>query len=102
LFRQPDEQTFRAADVTKPVYVPEIHHFTYKLCSHCPQPGKRLIDVFHGEHNGLSPSSVKKAIVSSIDSTTMPTLFIRINLLSDMGLFLGSVKVFLNVEFLFV
>src|SRR2546421_9326224 len=67
---QPDEKSFRSGDVAEPIRVLVLDHFeAFKLCAVLAEPDERIVDVVHG----------KKEIAASRDSTTMPTLSIRLS-----------------------
>jgi hypothetical protein len=51
LLGQPDEDPFRASDVTEPVLVLVLRQFTNQLGSVRAEPGERIVDVLHGEHD---------------------------------------------------
>ncbi len=46
-----DEKPFRPADVAKPIRALIPDYFAYQLCAALAKPGKRLVDVVHGEHD---------------------------------------------------
>ena len=49
---QPDEQSFRSAEVAKPIRVLVLDHFeAFKLCAVLAEPGERLVEVVHGKHD---------------------------------------------------
>ena len=49
---QPDEQSFRSADVTEPIGVLVLDHFeAFQFCAVLAEPGERLVEVVHGKHD---------------------------------------------------
>ena len=51
-FGQPDEKSFRSADVAEPIRVLVLDHFAAdKLCAVLAEPGERIVDVVHGKHD---------------------------------------------------
>src|SRR5437660_12768742 len=56
---QPDEQSFRSADVAEPIRVLVLDHFeAFKLCAVLAEPDERLVDVVHGKHDAEVAQSV--------------------------------------------
>ena len=51
LLGEPDEKSFGTADVAKPIRVLVLNHFTDELRAALEEPGERLVDVVHGEHD---------------------------------------------------
>ena len=49
---QPDEKSFRSADVAEPIRVLVLDHFAAdKLCAVLAEPDERIVDVVHGKHD---------------------------------------------------
>jgi hypothetical protein len=49
---QPDEKSFRSADVAEPICVLVLDHLAAdKLCAVLAEPGERIVDVVHGKHD---------------------------------------------------
>ncbi len=49
---QPDEKSFRSADVAEPIRVFVLDHFAAdKLCAVLAEPDERIVDVVHGKHD---------------------------------------------------
>src|SRR5207302_7889286 len=56
---QPDEKSFRSADVAEPIRVLVLDHFeAFKLCTVLAEPDERLVDVVHGKHDAEVAQSV--------------------------------------------
>src|SRR4051812_31789995 len=55
---QPDENPFGATDVAEPIHVFILNHFADKLRAAFAEPGERIVDVLHGEHDAQVPQSV--------------------------------------------
>ena len=51
LLGEPDEKSFGAADVAEPIRVFVLDHFADELRAALPEPGERLVDVVHSEHD---------------------------------------------------
>ena len=51
LLGEPDEKSFGAADVAEPIRVLVLDHFADELRAALAEPGERLVDVVHGEHD---------------------------------------------------
>ena len=51
LLGEPDEQSFGAADVAEPIRVLVLDHVANELRAARAEPGERLVDVVHGEHD---------------------------------------------------
>ncbi len=52
LFGQPYEKSFGPTDVAEPIFVFVLDHFVaYKLRAVLADPGERVVDVVHGEHD---------------------------------------------------
>ena len=51
LLGEPDENSFRAPDVAEPIRVLILNHFADQLRAAFAEPGERIADVLHGEHD---------------------------------------------------
>jgi hypothetical protein len=51
LLGEPDEDSFGAPDVAEPITVFVLGHFADELRAAFAEPGKRIVDVLHGEHD---------------------------------------------------
>jgi hypothetical protein len=51
LLGEPDEKSFGATDVAEPIRVLVLNYFTDELRAALEEPGERLVDVVHGEHD---------------------------------------------------
>ena len=51
LLGKPDENSFGAPDVAEPIPVFVLDHFADELRAACAEPGERIVDVLHGEHD---------------------------------------------------
>ncbi|MEA2508625.1 MAG: hypothetical protein QOG21_707, partial [Actinomycetota bacterium] len=60
---EPDEKAFRPPDVAEPNRVFVLDHFAAdELRAVLTEPGKRLIDVVHGEHDAQVAESVHRGV----------------------------------------
>ena len=51
-FGQPDEKSFRSADVAEPIRVLVLDHFAAdKLRAVLEESGEHIVDVVHGKHD---------------------------------------------------
>src|SRR3954467_1154870 len=62
LLGQPDEQSFGAADVAEPIRVFVLNHFANELRAARAEPGERLVDVVHGEHDAEIAQRVHRGV----------------------------------------
>src|SRR6266511_3566526 len=62
LLGEPDEQSFGAADVAEPIRVLVLNHFANELRAALAEPGERLVDVVHGEHDAEVAESVHRGV----------------------------------------
>ena len=51
LLGEPDENSFGAPDVAEPIRVFVLDHFADELRAAFAEPGERIVDVLHGEHD---------------------------------------------------
>jgi serine/threonine protein kinase len=51
LLGEPDEQSFGTADVAEPIRLFVLNHFADELRATLAEPGERLVDVVHSEHD---------------------------------------------------
>jgi hypothetical protein len=51
LLGETDENSFGTSDVAEPIHVFILGHFTDELRAEFAEPGERIIDVLHGEHD---------------------------------------------------
>ena len=51
LFGQSDENSFGAPDVAEPIDVLVLDHFADELRAAFAEPGERIVDILHGEHD---------------------------------------------------
>ena len=51
LLGKPDEKSFGAPDVAEPIRVFVLNHFADELRAAFAEPGERIVDVLHGEHD---------------------------------------------------
>jgi hypothetical protein len=59
---EPDEKPFRPADVAEPIRVFVLDHFADELRAALAEPGERLVDVVHGEHDAEVAESVHRGV----------------------------------------
>src|SRR5438876_3569227 len=60
LLGKPDENSFGAPDVAEPIRVFVLDHFADELCAAFAEPGERIVDVLHGEHDAQVTESVHR------------------------------------------
>jgi hypothetical protein len=48
---EPDEQSFGPPDVAEQIRVIVLDHFAHELRAALAEPGERIVDVLHGEHD---------------------------------------------------
>jgi hypothetical protein len=58
LLGKPDEYSFGAPDVAEPIRIFVLDHFADEFCAAFPEPGERIVDVPHGEHDAQVTESV--------------------------------------------
>src|SRR5215212_11852743 len=51
LLGQSDEDALGASDVAEPIHVFVLHHFVDELRAMLAEPGQRIVEVVHGEHD---------------------------------------------------
>src|SRR6185503_1381721 len=51
LLGKPEENSFGASDVAEPIRVFVLDHFADELRAAFAEPGERIVDVLHGEHD---------------------------------------------------
>src|SRR5205823_613724 len=57
---EPDENSFGAPDVAEPIRVLVLDHFADELGAAFGEPGERIVDVLHGEHDAQVTQSVHR------------------------------------------
>src|SRR4051812_29741676 len=62
LLGEPDENPFGAADVAEPIRLFVLNHFANELRATRAEPGKRLVDVVHSEHDAQVAESVHRGV----------------------------------------
>src|SRR5712664_1380887 len=60
LLGKPDENSFGAPDVAEPIRVFVLDHFADELRAAFAEPGERIVDVLHGEHDAQVTQSVHR------------------------------------------
>src|SRR5882762_3112054 len=60
LLGKPDENSFGAPDVAEPIRIFVLDHFADELRAAFPEPGERIVDVLHGEHDAQVAESVHR------------------------------------------
>src|SRR6185503_20100623 len=60
LLGEPDEKSFGAADVAEPIRVFVPDHFADEHRAAFAEPGERIVDVLHGEHDAKVAESVHR------------------------------------------
>src|SRR5258708_14118914 len=59
---QADEKSFGAADIAESIRVLVLNHFTDELRAVFAEPGERLVDVVHSEHDAKVSESVHRGV----------------------------------------
>src|SRR5256714_644778 len=62
LFGEPDEKSFGSADVAEPIRVFVLDHFADELRAALAEPGERIVDVLHGEHDAQVAERVHRGV----------------------------------------
>ena len=62
LLGQPDEDPLRASEVAAPIRILVLHQFTDQLGSVRAEPGERIVDALHGEHDAEVAESVHRGV----------------------------------------
>ena len=57
LFGEPDENSFGTADVAEPILVFILDHFADEFRAAFAEPGERIRDVPHREHDAQAPTA---------------------------------------------
>src|SRR6266700_697140 len=60
LLGKPDEKSFGAPDVAEPIRVFVLDHFADEFRAAFVEPGERIVDVLHGEHDAQVTESVHR------------------------------------------
>src|SRR5882672_9748573 len=60
LLGKPDENSFGAPDVAEPIRIFVLDHLADELRAAFPEPGERIVDVLHGEHDAQVTESVHR------------------------------------------
>ena len=58
LLGEPDEKSFGPPDVAKPIHVFVLDDFTDELRTAFAEPGERIVNVVHGEHDAEAAQSI--------------------------------------------
>ena len=51
LLSEPDENPFRAPNVAESIDIFVLNHFADKRCAAFAEPGERIVNIHHGEHD---------------------------------------------------
>src|SRR5438309_1239292 len=62
LLGQPDENALGASDVAEPIHVFVLDHFVDELRAVSVEPGERIVEVVHGEHDTQVAQSVHRGV----------------------------------------
>src|SRR5918994_3764343 len=62
LLGQPDENALGASDVAEPIYVFVLDYFVDELRAVSAEPGERIVEVVHGEHDAQVAQSVHRRV----------------------------------------
>src|SRR5512145_3407509 len=60
LLGEPDEYSLGTPDVAEPIHVFILDHFADELRAASAEPGERIVDVLHGEHDAQVAESVHR------------------------------------------
>src|SRR5262245_32520778 len=58
LFGKPDQNSFGTPDVAEPIRILILDHFADEFRAALAEPGERIVDVLHGEHDAQVTESV--------------------------------------------
>src|ERR671924_557035 len=59
---QPDQNALGASDVAEPIHVFVLDHFVDELRAVLAEPGERIVEVVHGEHDAEVTESVHRGV----------------------------------------
>ena len=59
---QPDENALGASDVAEPIHVFVLDYFVDELRAVVPEPGERVVEVVHGEHDTQVAQGVHRGV----------------------------------------
>ena len=62
LLGETDEKSFGTADVAEPIYILVLNHFTDELRAMLAEPGERIVEVVHSEHDAEVAERVHRGI----------------------------------------
>ena len=62
LLGQPDENALGASDVAEPIHVFVLDHFVDELRAVLAEPGQRIVEVVHREHDAEVAESVHRGV----------------------------------------
>src|SRR3954464_12690618 len=62
LLGQPDEDPLGAADVAEPIHVFVLDHLVDELGAVLVEPGQRIVEVVHGEHDAEVAEGVHRGV----------------------------------------
>src|SRR5437588_1169635 len=62
LLGQPDENALGASDVAEPIHVFVLDNFVDELRAVSAEPGERIVEVVHGEHDTQVAQSVHRGV----------------------------------------
>src|SRR5207247_10179079 len=62
LLGQPDENALGASDVAEPIHVFVLNHLVDELRAVPAEPGERIVEVVHGEHDTQVAQSVHRGV----------------------------------------
>ena len=62
LLGQPDENALGATDVAEPIHVFVLDYFVDELRAVSAEPGERIVEVVHGEHDTQVAQSVHRGV----------------------------------------
>ena len=62
LLGQPDENALGASDVAEPIHVLVLDHFVDELRAVLAEPGERVVEVVHGEHDAEVAEGVHRGV----------------------------------------
>ena len=62
LLGQPDENALGASDVAEPIHVFVLDHFVDELRAVSAEPGERIVEVVHGEHDAEVAEGVHRCV----------------------------------------
>src|SRR4051812_17732538 len=74
LLGEPEKNPFGTADVAEPIRVLILDHFADDRRAAFAEPGERVVDVLHGEHDAEVAEGVHRAVTCRTSPASCPTV----------------------------